>query len=454
MSSNEKMIKMKILQEDKENIIYQELNLNENDSNCNSNLIANINKGIINLTKINANSNQNSPNLKNNHFENMNNNNFNIYYNNTNNIGINNVNNLCNSNNRNYNYQINSNLTLKSNYFENHKTPFKNLIKDLNNISKDMNFLVFNSQNQKNETVDILSFPINLTKDISNKSNNAPDCCNIYKNPSNSNINNLLNLNIENNNCSESSCNSSISILSNTSKNFYINNSNKEFNSNSIRNSINNNFSKSNSSSTLILKSKNKNNKNLENSNNDNSNNIINDKINFYTTNNIINIKSINSMNPQSPVIIKNKIIIVDNKTESEQKDKNNLINLNNLYNSSNINSNIKYEVNDYFTPFKSSSAKKRIFECTDEFTSTLNTTQKKNKIKKRMRKSSHQLDYLIEAYKNNKNWSKEIIFETAKITGLQENKVYKWFWDQKNKELLEKRQGCIFQVQNCNFKI
>ena len=62
-------------------------------------------------------------------------------------------------------------------------------------------------------------------------------------------------------------------------------------------------------------------------------------------------------------------------------------------------------------------------------------------------------MEFLIEAYKNNKNWSKEVITETSLKSGLEENKVYKWFWDQKNKEILEKKQNCIFQVQNLHSK-
>jgi len=31
-------------------------------------------------------------------------------------------------------------------------------------------------------------------------------------------------------------------------------------------------------------------------------------------------------------------------------------------------------------------------------------------------------------------NWNKDTIVRMAKITGLSESQVYKWFWDQKKK--------------------
>jgi hypothetical protein len=38
--------------------------------------------------------------------------------------------------------------------------------------------------------------------------------------------------------------------------------------------------------------------------------------------------------------------------------------------------------------------------------------------------------------YNENKHWSKLQIQKISEQTGLKENKVYKWLWDQKNKEL------------------
>ena len=54
---------------------------------------------------------------------------------------------------------------------------------------------------------------------------------------------------------------------------------------------------------------------------------------------------------------------------------------------------------------------------------------------KKRLRKNNEQLELLSKFYSENKNWSKEQIKEISERIGLKENKIYKWLWDQKNKE-------------------
>ena len=38
--------------------------------------------------------------------------------------------------------------------------------------------------------------------------------------------------------------------------------------------------------------------------------------------------------------------------------------------------------------------------------------------------------------YKEHKIWSKAQIKEISQTIGLKENKVYKWLWDQRNKEM------------------
>jgi DNA invertase Pin-like site-specific DNA recombinase len=53
---------------------------------------------------------------------------------------------------------------------------------------------------------------------------------------------------------------------------------------------------------------------------------------------------------------------------------------------------------------------------------------------KKRSRKTCDQIKHLKEIYRTCSNWSKEKISEVAKETGLSENQVYKWIWDQKKK--------------------
>lgn len=73
----------------------------------------------------------------------------------------------------------------------------------------------------------------------------------------------------------------------------------------------------------------------------------------------------------------------------------------------------------------------KKIFECSGS--STFCTTYKK---KKRFRKNIDQVKNLTCYYKQSNNWSKELIKEISHTVGLNENKVYKWLWDQKNKEI------------------
>lgn len=105
---------------------------------------------------------------------------------------------------------------------------------------------------------------------------------------------------------------------------------------------------------------------------------------------------------------------------------------------------------------------KRKIFECSDQkiphfpssltssdFKSTyhaptLFSTQKKDK--KRHRKNSFQMDILQEEYNSCKckDWSKEKISQISSKTGLSENKVYKWLWDKKNKDIYEKRRFLI----------
>lgn len=112
---------------------------------------------------------------------------------------------------------------------------------------------------------------------------------------------------------------------------------------------------------------------------------------------------------------------------------------------------------------FSSTDKKKRkIFECSaqkiphfpssltsSDFKSshhapTLFSTQKKEK--KRHRKNSYQMTVLQEEYKSCKckDWSKEKISQISSKTGLSENKVYKWLWDKKNKDIYEKRRFLI----------
>ena len=76
---------------------------------------------------------------------------------------------------------------------------------------------------------------------------------------------------------------------------------------------------------------------------------------------------------------------------------------------------------------------KKKIFECSGSTNNTNNSTLKKKR--KRFKKNSEQLKLLSLFYSKNKQWNKQQIKKISQETGLKENKVYKWLWDQRNKE-------------------
>ena len=62
------------------------------------------------------------------------------------------------------------------------------------------------------------------------------------------------------------------------------------------------------------------------------------------------------------------------------------------------------------------------------------NKKQRKFEFKKRSRKTGEQIKQLKEVYKTCTDWNKSKIVEIARNTGLSENQVYKWIWDQKRK--------------------
>ena len=79
------------------------------------------------------------------------------------------------------------------------------------------------------------------------------------------------------------------------------------------------------------------------------------------------------------------------------------------------------------------SSNKKKLFECSE--TNGIDIKPKNLLKKKRVRKNGEQLELLSKFYNENKNWTKEQIKKISETIGLKENKIYKWLWDQKNKE-------------------
>jgi len=78
----------------------------------------------------------------------------------------------------------------------------------------------------------------------------------------------------------------------------------------------------------------------------------------------------------------------------------------------------------------------KKIFECSGSSTSATNSTNRTNNKNKRFRKNNDQIVILKKFYDEHKHWSKNQIKEISQRIGLKENKVYKWLWDQRNKDL------------------
>ena len=77
----------------------------------------------------------------------------------------------------------------------------------------------------------------------------------------------------------------------------------------------------------------------------------------------------------------------------------------------------------------------KKIFECSGS-TGATNSSNKNSFKKRRFRKNNDQLSLLKKFYDENKTWSKSQIKEISQKISLKENKVYKWLWDQRNKEI------------------
>ena len=200
-------------------------------------------------------------------------------------------------------------------------------------------------------------------------------------------------------------------------------------------------------------------NSNSQNSNNDSNNSssnnnilLINNNDNMEKKNKIENVfdNNNNDINSYNELSKKNLCELFNNvKNEQFLYDMNNNNNnfennIINLENKENIPKNIdikKKNCNLQIShPFVFSSPRiikkpKKIFECSGSTIATYSSNGNKSK-KRRFRKNSDQLTLLKNFYKEHKFWSKNQIKEISQKTGLKENKVYKWLWDQKNKEL------------------
>jgi hypothetical protein len=458
----------KINQEEKENIFLQ-----ENDINTNSNWSL-LELSNSNMKKVSTNKSYSSGNYS-----------------------IINVNSYSNFNNY-------------KDPFENNRNTFKNLNPDLDKINKDDKSnkdFISDKITNINRNRNIIIPSEDNDNFYSNSNNNFIDNNSIYTNL-HKNENNNLNLNVILN---KNKIKNNVNIQNNT--NIINDDNDSDFNNYSNNNLYKKELNKetnfihqketekgSHINNSIIKKIKNSNSKKifrkikskLERDKDKNINITDYDNLSFndYNTNNIYNTEKkilkeskdiyLNDLKLQSPIIIKKNKIIIDSNIHSKKRnnvfdennynysksnkknfDKGNYDNNTNSFNKidikpNNLNlTNFKETLN--FTPVRNSSEKKRIFFCINsgngerENDSTFfNTSQKKMKIKKRLRKSNWQIEYLEECFKN-KNWmkEKEIINEASTITGLSMNKVYKWLWDQRNKEILMKNKNCIFQVQN-----
>ena len=156
---------------------------------------------------------------------------------------------------------------------------------------------------------------------------------------------------------------------------------------------------------------------------------------NDYAMNNNNNI--INNIYPTFTKVT-NFQILSDNDNNNNSSSENSIENKKENINHNNImkKESLEKKVTDSISnDTKSNNYKKIIFECSGT-NGNNNAGIVKNLLKKkRLRKNNKQLELLSKFYSENKIWSKKQIKEISEHIGLKENKIYKWLWDQKNKE-------------------
>ena len=172
---------------------------------------------------------------------------------------------------------------------------------------------------------------------------------------------------------------------------------------------------------------------NLDNNmNNINNNNFTNNIYYPNTGNNFSIIPNNNNtninLNNNNNISSINKIPFDDWENEKENKNPNNLNNK--VQNNNNVISKEKAE-EMFDSPINKKP--KKIFECSGSSITT--NSSKSSSRKRRFRKNNEQLFLLSQFFNEHKHWSKNQIKEISIRTGLKENKVYKWLWDQRNKE-------------------
>ena len=233
--------------------------------------------------------------------------------------------------------------------------------------------------------------------------------------------------------------------------------------SNSSNNSSNNS---NNNNNNIINKGNNSNNKNIQQNNNiNNNNNYINNNMNNFNNcnyyNGYNNQKINNNKNPND--LTKKNLNELFNNAKNENslydKEKMKFINNFNNFNNCNIINNINHYTNNntnnnykrfnrncnlqisrqfIFSSPLCTTKPKKIFECSGSTLASINSNKNNNITNKnrRFRKNNDQINLLKKFYNEHKHWSKNQIKEISQKIGLKENKVYKWLWDQRNKEI------------------
>jgi hypothetical protein len=123
----------------------------------------------------------------------------------------------------------------------------------------------------------------------------------------------------------------------------------------------------------------------------------------------------------------------IDINNNIQKKVNNNIIDLKNDIRKKNCNLQISHQF--IFSSPRNIKKPKKIFECSGSTLAT-NTSNRNINKKRRFRKNKDQLFLLNKFYNEHKCWSKNQIKEISQKAGLKENKVYKWLWDQRNKEI------------------
>jgi len=217
------------------------------------------------------------------------------------------------------------------------------------------------------------------------------------------------------------------------------------------------------------LKYSNSSNNSSNNSNNNNNNNIIN-KGNNNPGNISIN-NNIGNNNKNNNDIAKKNLNELFNNAKNDNslydKEKMKFINNFNNFNNCNIINNINHYSNNtmnntnyinerkrfnrncnlqisrqfIFSSPLCTTKPKKIFECSGSTLASMNSNNKNNVTpinnkNRRFRKNNDQISLLKKFYNEHKHWSKNQIKEISQKIGLKENKVYKWLWDQRNKEI------------------